>query len=1462
MTRKQRLFVYVAAGLATGLLVAGILIYSISRTELGMERARLFALSWLTERVDGEVKIGRISGRGLLRGVTMADVHIIDKRGRPFMRLDSAIVSYNWRTLIGGDVVIENATLFNPQIYFEQLPGDSIWNYQHVFPDRGEGRRKAPRRLILFTNARVMNGTAIVRIPYETRADAAEATRRDVVESVPGGLAKVMRFDSLYGQLPRVVWESPIEPGRLFDVRSLRGRGFVWRDPLHVSNLRGTVTLRDTIVAFDMPDVRMQSTRASVVGRVVMEEGMNFFDVRVDSRSFAFNDLHWLYPRLPSSGGGSGVLRIQSQRPRGILWLATDTRLVAPGTRLAGSFGVVTGADSLYFTNVDLRASPLNLELIQDMLPKRLPLDGLLVGTVEVKGGLSSLDTRGDVQLSNASGKSSVKWRGRFDVDGSLGAQNFRADVQKLDLALLTALRPELKLRGQVTGHVEAEGNVSSSIRFAADIHHYLSGFTSSFAGSGTYTGGEAPGLDVEMNARPLSLAELARSYPALERLKGDARGPIRLAGPLDNLAFTADLETQGGRALLDGRLMRVGEQPRYSGDATLYSFRLDELIADLPATLLDGKIIFDVAGNRIAEATGQLGAKIERGSVRGVAFTDAIAAMRLNAGLAEIDTLVARTRLGAVRGQGRIGLIENRSGKIDFTLRSDSVTGELRGRGEINGSVHSFDLVSNVDVTRLHVGSVTSDRVSARIAGTALGTNAGRIEVRARADSVLAFGAPADTAVLRLDYMGGKGSAYLHAGSRAGDEYVADAGLERQADGFVFSLRELKLGQRSAPWKLAAPTTVATSDHGLATDGVEVRRENGGRVRAAGRIAWHDSSHEPEATLSDFRLDFERVPFEEFMLVTVGTADVKGTLDGSVRVTGTAPAPVLEAEAFVDRFALGDATFDRLGATFTYAGRRINARVDAEAGGKRVLFADGTIPIDLAFTPVERRKLNEQLRFTIQADSMPATFLTAWVDGFTNVDGRLDGSVFASGTTAQPVFGGSFTLKNGNASWDVTGVRYRDVDATLQLESDRVARLDGTLKANGGGARVTGTIDLEHPKNPGFDLTGEASQFLAARRRDAEFTASGRVHLGGRYRQPELMGNVSVEQGALYLDELYRRFQIVELENPLLYDVVDTSIVSLRTILRTQNPFIKNLVVRDLRIDVGREAWLRSRDLNVEVIGDITIAFLLQDTLLGGQRTAEDLRLTGTLRAGRGTYQLAGPGVARRFALREGTIEFPGTPGVDPGLAFNAVYRAGRSPRREPIDIIAVVGGTLRSPRIRLTSDEEPPISESDLASYLFFGVPTYELTAGQSQALNQGTSGFRPEALGLGFATSTGFGYLANSLQTFAQNFGLLDYVSLTAAEVGIRQENAIASLFAGTRLELGRYMGKDGEVYIAYSQSLASSGYRPGVRLEWQLLPRLKGEFFAEDRFARTPAFGLETLSTPKRVYGLFFFREWTY
>ncbi|HEX6064010.1 MAG TPA: translocation/assembly module TamB domain-containing protein, partial [Longimicrobiales bacterium] len=1067
--------------------------------------------------------------------------------------------------------------------------------------------------------------------------------------------------------------------------------------------------------------------------------------------------------------------------------------------------------DTMYFTDVDLRAAPLNLELIQAMLPGKLPVDGLLVGTVEVKGPLSSLDVKGDVQLARNGQNSGVKWQGTFDTR-DWSTRNLRADLDKLDLALINALRPDLQLRGQVTGHVEARGNTTSSVTFAADIHHYLAGFASSFNGDGVWNAsGPNAGLDLRLNARPLSFEQLAEAYPALERLQGEARGPIRLYGALDDLQVEAELATAAGVAKVNGRLRTIAGQPRYSGEAVVSGFQLDRLIDQLPATSLSGTVGFDVGGRDIRSANGRITALLDSGRVSAADFYGAQTAMMLEGGSLRVDSLSAQTKWGSLAAQGRISLLANRLDTLNFKLTEDSLTygswnGDLRAEGALMG---------------------------------ARGQLAGRLN---------AVATSAD----------------------AGEEYSAGALFEARDGDMYFRIDQLKVGSVATPWMLVQPAHISVNDHGLSADTLRIRREAGGSAQLTGRVAWHNRSHESEVeNVSDFRIDFAGVPFADFARIKYEGIQTTGSVDGSVQITGNSASPLISGNAVLRSVSLGDVDLDSVTSSFSYANRMVNARLNAVEQGRRVFFADGAVPFDLSFMPVGDRRLNEAMRFTVTADSAPASLLTGFVGGLQNVRGVVNGSLVAGGTTRKVTLGGELALSGGDAVFVASGVRYRDVNGTFTLQNDRNALVNASLRASDGRANVTGSIGFASARDPKFDLTINATNFLAAKRKDAEFTTTGELKLTGSYLHPELTGTLGVGEGALYLDEIYRRVLIVELDNPLLYDVVDTTIVALKSFLPpSQNPFVKNLVIRDLRVAMGRESWLRSRDLNVELTGELVISFLDNDPLIS-QRSADDLVLLGTLTAVRGNYTMYSNGIARQFGtrnftIREGTIDFPGTPGVDPNLGFNAVYRA-RPSQGDPIDIIAVVGGTLRSPRVRLSSDEEPPISESDLASYLFFGVPTYALSPSQNASLTP-IAGLDPNVmafadLGVRALTSSGFGYLASGLQTFAQNFGILDYVSLTAAEGnGIAPQNALAGLFAGTRLELGRYFGND--VYVAYSQRLSSNGYRtPGVRLEWRFLPTLTAEFFSEDRFARNPSFGIEN-SDSKRVWGLLLFREWSY
>jgi autotransporter translocation and assembly factor TamB len=732
-------------------------------------------------------------------------------------------------------------------------------------------------------------------------------------------------------------------------------------------------------------------------------------------------------------------------------------------------------------------------------------------------------------------------------------------------------------------------------------------------------------------------------------------------------------------------------------------------------------------------------------------------------------------------------------------------------------------------------------------------------VAAHARGDSVTLFATAADAAHEKLT-----ASATLRGvTARTGAERVR--GGDAAATGAVLRLDELRIGGGS-PWRLAGPAQLAFGGGTLRVDTIDMRHTTGARLAAGGRLAWANGASAPSSATAtlDFGVSLDGVPFAEVLRGLRSRADGAGAVNGTLRIRGDPLDPVIEGELDARDVRYGDVRIDRAFAELTYAALGLDAHAEMQHGGRSILTGGGRVPLDLRLTGSRQRRLDEPLRFTIVADSLPPALPLGLLDGFSNVGGRIDGTVVLAGTTAEPSMSGGLGITGGAADWEVSGVRYSDVSGTFALERGRTLRLDlrafaGDARARGvrtltggstgGSGSVTGTLDFTALTDPRFDLRFRTERAYAARRRDVEASVTGEVTLGGSYTRPLISGALRVDEGALYIDELYRRFLIVglELDDPRLLSLVDTSLVAVRPLLATSlNPFLRGMQVRGMQVTVGSDSWLRSRDMDVEVSGGLAVAF---------DRRDEDLRLSGSLNVERGTYTLYYPPLqSRRFKVTGGSIDFVGTPGIDPNLAITAAYRA--RAQGEPLDILAGVSGTLQNPRVRLSSDTQPPISESDLASYLFFGVPTSQVAnSGAATGDVRAVAGLGARALG-----PSVLGYASSGLQTLVQGAGLLDYVSLSAAEVGAGSAAAggLTGVFAGTQLELGRYIGS--RLFLGYTQRLGGASYDPAARLEWRFLPEYTFELFAEDRLARTPGFGIRPDAGLRKVYGFSLFREW--
>jgi translocation and assembly module TamB len=1479
VNRSARLAGYIAIGIAAGLLVATVIMVLLTRTDWGMERARRFAVSWLEQRVEGELRIGRVTGPGLLGGVVIHDFAIVDPRGRPFTSMDSLELSYNWRSLLAGRIVLDRMVLYQPRVVIERLHADTLWNFEHIFtpaaPDDDQ------RSLIMFSDARIVNGIAFIRTPWEPDGPVMPAdTARFILEEAPGGLLRTMRFEAINARLSRVIWESPVEKGQLFDIQSLQARGFVWTEPFIIREARGTVTARDSVISFDLPEVVLPSSEAGILGRVVMRSGDNDIDVRVDGRRLVFRDLAWLYPNLPEEGRGSLTLRIQSQ-PRGILWLAENARLQAPGTNLTGSFGVVTG-DTLYFTQVDLRASPLDVRTLEQILPGGLPVEGLLVGTVEVRGPLSSLETKGDLQLAGSGAPSSLSWRGVLDMRNARDPRALRmhADIRHLELSLLAAFNPEIDIPGSVRGSVEGSGRLTA-LDFRTRLEHTArGGARSSLDGRGRVHGtGPGRRFDLTLLASPVSIHDLAAMVPALEGMQGELRGPVQVIGTVRDFEFDAALATPGGDLELRGRVRDADGVPRVTATARASDFLLHAFRADLPESVVTGVVRADITGKDVAHAAGTVDVRLDSARFAGVPVGRFGADIRLGDGVLTLDSASLLSIAGVGRAHGSIGMTASRSGTIEAAFVSESLrpldellhpgraasgaepglAGRLDVRGTFTGWLGTIDIDALLRGESVVYSSVSAARLRAELSGR-VGQGVPTLRLLATADSLVLLAHTLPQARFAATHTGDSTSTVLTASSGGQTTVRAQATWRREGDAAgALRIDELRLGGRT-PWQLSQPALVAIAGGAARLNRIELARAEGGRLVADGHLAWSETVAGAGSPI-DFSAALTGMPFTEFLRVMRSREEGAGSVEATLRVTGTALDPVVEGELSARDVVYGDVRIDQAFAEASYAGLGIDLHAEAQYGGRSILTAGGRVPLDLRLAPIEERRRPEPLRLTITADSLPPALPLGLLEGFSRVGGRIDGTVALSGTTLDPALSGGFTLRNGSADWQVSGVRYRDVQGDFSIERDRMLRIDVRAQAedprakparalaggaSGGEGSVTGFLDLATLADPGFNLRFTANRAYAAKRRDVEASVSGEILLEGRYSRPEVSGALRVEQGALNVDELYRQYLIVglELNDPSLLSLVDTSLVAVRPLLAASaNPFLRNLQIRNMQVAVGPESWVRSRDMDVEVSGDLNISF---------DRRDEDLRLLGSLRVERGTYSLYYPPLqSRRFKVREGTIEFPGTPGIDPSMNITAAYRARAN--NEPLDILAVVSGTLQNPRVRLTSDSQPPISESDLASYLFFGMPTWEVAsagAGGADVRTMAGSALAPSVLG----------YASSGLQTLVQSAGLLDYVSLTTAEAvpGGRTGPGLSSFLAGTQVEVGRYLGS--ELFVGYSQRLGAATYDPAVRIEWRFMPEFSLEMFAEDRFARLPGFGMRTEPGLRKVYGFMLFREW--
>ena len=1388
---------------------------------------------------------------------------------------------------------------------------------------------------IVLRNLTVLDGRMLVRSPWKPKseytgadrdkaiADAVSGKTRVVVERRGDGFQKVIEFRQMNLASPYLRLKHPTMHVRRLDVTKASLVALPFHPPAAVvNNFVGTLEFTSDSIWFRNTHVWMPGSKAAGDGRYGFDNAD--FDLVLRGQPVSFADIRWIMPQAPARGQGTLDFRLR-WRGDTTTYVARDADIHIDSARARGNFGISLVGDSLWFHDTDMAFSSVDTHLIEQLFPNvKIPRHGALSGSAKLDGPPGLMHMDGDVAFDDAR-----YGRSRVIAVGALGTTGHGVRFRDLDLTfdpvqvgMATTFAPSLPIAGSLRGSARLNGETDNRLVVRADLTHTDGALRSRVAGNATMRLSGGQWVDIDARLLPLALAEVGKFAPAVG-LQGAAAGPVRVTGAPKNLQIDARLVlADGGRLDTRGTLDVASAEKGYDLYAQTRVFNARSIAAKAPATSLTATAFARGRGFDPATMRASFGANLATSTIDTVAIDSAFVRVSTAAGMLRVDSTTVSGPHTVLTVGGTFGLAAGQNGELRYLavvdslaalnrffpaadtgvvaprprgysrivaqakadsaaaarateierlatgarppqlaqlppapagIRRDSTAGQLRAAGVVRGGIRGFDLRGRAGAENIVFRGSTLRRGRVEYAWLGARTPRSSIAIGASLDSARTAGFAMDSVEVRSSYHASAGDVAFVLYQRSGEEYSAGGDFALHKDHNELHIRDLALRFDSTRWVASHPSAIRWGSTGIFVDRLELKNGKDGRVFVDGNVP-------PEGAGG---LDIVIQNFQAADLAALAQTDLdfRGVISTTARIEGTTREPRFRAALGVAQAMYGGVPVPEVRATATYALPSLTVHLEAADSGRRVALADGRIPLNLGSGAPGPMVPDQPMSIDVRSDGLPLALVSRFTDLVDNVDGRAFGVVKVRGTTQHPNAAGALALQNGSMRIVSTGMHLTGVHGTIRLLADTVI-IDSIAGRAGGPVLVRGGVGIRKLSEPSFDLELTAKN---ARVLDSDERGTVRADVGvsvkGPFDRTAVSGRVAVLNGVIIVPESDHK-QVISTRDPALYQVVDTSRVDEADAgLIAQSPLMANLRM-DVTVDVARDTWVRTSEANVEI-------FTPPDRALAVHmdQRRRSLVIDGEVATDRGEYSF----LSKRFQIRRGSAVFVGTREPDPSLQITGEYEV-RLAASQAINIRVQIGGTLSRPRIALDSDAQPPLTQSDLLSYLAFGRTSSSLLQFQGSSL--AGSGGANNIAGAG-ATIVTQQLAAVALGVFIQDFESQAARSLGAAYVNITpadlyaelaQSGEISGFFKGTELEIGKYT--DPNTFVSVQMRLSSFASNPNDRA----VPGIRMQRRMGKGFALDASFGpryvpqapsLESVNPSSvGVFGTFLAREWKF